>query len=250
VASLPQSGIDKDKSILYIEWMQEHKYPIKQWAKDERPREKLLSQGAASLSNTELLAILIHNGTRERTAIDLARDILKLSHDNLSELGKLSIRELMKVNGIGQAKAICIGAAIELGRRREGSTALDKTAITSSRDIAMFLQSRFRDHRHEVFAVIFLNRSNKVNHFEIISEGGITGTVADPRIILRKALEEEAVNLILCHNHPSGSLKPSRMDEQLTQKIKEAARLLDITVLDHIIVSDCGYYSFADEGIL
>ena len=128
--------------------------------------------------------------------------------------------------------------------------ALDKTLIQSSGDIARFLQARLRDLRHEVFAVIFLNRSNKINHFEIISEGGITGTVADPRIILKKALEEDAVNLILCHNHPSGSLRPSKVDEQLTSRIRDAARLMDITVLDHIIVSDGGYYSFADEGLL
>jgi len=122
--------------------------------------------------------------------------------------------------------------------------------VKTSSDIASYLQTKLKDFRHEVFAVLYLNRANKINHFEIISEGGITGTVADPRIILRKALEEDAVNLILCHNHPSGSLKPSRADEQLTTKIKEAARFLDITVLDHIIVSDDGYYSFADEGLI
>ena len=230
--------------------MQEHKYPIKYWSKDERPREKLLSSGAANLSHAELLAILIHNGTRQLTALDLGREVLRLGKDSLAELGKLSIRELMKVKGIGLAKAITIAAALELGRRRELAGPLDKVTIQSSIDIAQYLQKRLQDLRHEVFAVIFLNRSNKINHFEIISKGGITGTIADPRIILRKALEEDAVNLILCHNHPSGSLKPSRVDEQLTQKIKEAARLLDITVLDHIIVSEMGYYSFADEGLL
>jgi DNA repair protein RadC len=248
--SLPQSGIDENKIIIKFEFMQEHYYSIKQWSKDERPREKLLLSGAVNLSNAELLAILIHNGTRKRTALDLAREVLKLGKDSLAELGKLSIKELMKINGIGHAKAIAIAAALELGRRRELATPLDKTAIKSSSDIAQYLQTRLKDLRHEVFAVIFLNRSNKINHFEIISEGGITGTVADPRIILRKALEEDAVNLILCHNHPSGSLRPSRMDEQLTIKIREAARLLDITVLDHIIVSEAGYFSFADEGIL
>ena len=230
--------------------MQEQYYSIKQWSKDERPREKLLSAGAVNLSVAELLAIIIHNGTRQKTALDLARDILKLGKDNLAELGKLSIKELMKVHGIGEAKAITIAAALELGRRRELALPLEKTTIQSSQDIARYLQNRLRDLRHEVFAVIFLNRSNKINHFEIISEGGITGTVADPRIILRKALEEDAVNLILCHNHPSGSLRPSRMDEELTRKIKEAARLMDISVLDHIIVSELGYYSFADEGMI
>jgi DNA repair protein RadC len=230
--------------------MQEHKYSIKQWSKDDRPREKLLSSGAENLSNSELLAILIQNGTLQKTAVDLAKEILKLGKDNLSELGKLAVKELMKIKGIGEAKAITIVAALELGRRRQAAVPLEKLIVGSSGDIARYLQTKLKDHRHEVFAVIFLNRANKINHFEIISEGGITGTVADPRIILRKALEEDAVNIILCHNHPSGSLKPSRADEELTRKIKEAARLLDIAVIDHIIVSEDGYYSFADEGIL
>lgn len=230
--------------------MQEHKYSIKHWAKDDRPREKLLLNGAENLSNSELLAILIHNGSKEKSAVDLAKEILKLGKDNLSELGRLSIKDLMKIKGIGEAKAVTIAAALELGRRRQSANPLQKTLISHSRDIAEYLQTRLKDYRHEVFAVLYLNRANKINHFEIVSEGGITGTVADPRIILRKALEEDAVNIILCHNHPSGSLKPSRADEQLTIKIKEAARLLDITVIDHIIVSETGYYSFADEGLL
>jgi len=230
--------------------MQEHKYSIKQWAKDDRPREKLLLNGAENLSNSELVAILIHNGSKEKTAVDLAKDVLKMGKDNLNELGKLSINDLMKIKGIGEAKAITIAAALELGRRRQIAEPLEKKAISSSNDIALFLKAKLKDYQHEVFAVLFLNRANKINHFEIISEGGITGTVADPRIILRKALEQNAVNIILCHNHPSGSLKPSRADEQLTSKIKEAARFLDITVIDHIIVSENGYYSFADEGIL
>jgi len=230
--------------------MQEHKYSIKQWAKDDRPREKLLANGPEILSNSELLAILIHNGNKEKTAVGLAQDVLKLGKDNLVELGKLSIKDLKKIKGIGEAKAITILAALELGRRRHSSLSLEKSTIRSSKDIASYLQTKLRDYRHEVFAVLFLNQANKINHFEIISEGGITSTIADPRIILRKALEEDAVNIILCHNHPSGSLKPSRSDEHLTTKIKEAARLLDICVIDHIIVSEKGYYSFADEGIL
>lgn len=230
--------------------MQEHKYSIKQWAKDDRPREKLLINGAENLSNSELLAILIHNGSREKSAVDLAKEVLKLGKDNIVELGKLSLTDLMKIKGIGEAKAITIAAAMELGRRRHAALPLEKKLISSSTDIAAFLQAKLRDYRHEVFAVIYLNRANKIKHFEIVSEGGITGTVADPRIILRKALEEDAVSIILCHNHPSGNLKPSRADEQLTSKIKEASRFLDITVLDHIIVSDAGYFSFADEGLL
>ncbi len=230
--------------------MQENKYSIKQWAKDDRPREKLLVNGSEKLSNSELIAILIHNGSKEKTAVDLAKEILKLGKDNLVELGKLSITDLMKIKGIGEAKAITIVAALELGRRRQLSNPLGKPSVKSSSDIANYLKIKLKDYRHEVFAVLFLNRSNRINHFEIISEGGLTGTVADPRIILRKALEQDAVNIILCHNHPSGSLRPSKADEQITLKIKEAAKFLDITVLDHIIVSEEGYFSFADDGLL
>lgn len=230
--------------------MQEQKYSIKEWAKDDRPREKLLFNGAARLSDSELLAILIHKGSRGKSAVDLAKEVLKLSKDNLSELGKLSIKDLRRVKGIGEAKAISIAAALELGRRRQISGTLQKKTIMTSSDIADYCMARLKDYRHEVFAVMYLNRANKIKHFEIVSEGGITGTVADPRIILKKALEEDAVSIILCHNHPSGSLRPSRADEDLTYKIKEAAKFFDIRVLDHMIVSDAGYFSFADEGLL
>jgi DNA repair protein RadC len=230
--------------------MQANKYSIKDWAEDDRPREKLLRKSPEALSDSELLAILIGKGTREKSAVDLAREILSAGKNSLNELGKLSIKELLKIKGMGQAKAVTISAALELGRRRYTTLLLEKPIIQESRDIAQYLQTRLRDLPHEVFAVIFLNRAHRINHFEIISRGGITGTVADPRIILKKALEEEAVSLILCHNHPSGSLKPSRADQELTQKIKEAARFFDIRVIDHIIVSEMGYYSFADEGIL
>lgn len=230
--------------------MQEQNYSIKQWAKDDRPREKLLAKGPQTLSDSELLAILILNGNKEKSALDLAKDVLKLGKNNLPELGKLTVRELTKIRGIGEAKAVTIVAALELGRRRQALASREKSVVSSSADVATYLQTLLRDHRHEVFAVLFLNRANKINHFQIISEGGITGTVADPRVILKKALEEDAVSLILCHNHPSGSLKPSRADEELTRKIKEAATYFDIKVLDHLIVSDDGYYSFADEGIL
>jgi DNA repair protein RadC len=156
----------------------------------------------------------------------------------------------MKISGIGEAKAITIAAAMELGTRRQAKPLLKKTQIRESREIGPYLQAKLRDYTHEVFAVVFLNRANKINHFEIISSGGITGTVADPRIILSKALENKATSIVLCHNHPSGNLKPSLADEELTLKIKEAARFLDISVLDHIIVSEEGYYSFSDEGML
>lgn len=156
----------------------------------------------------------------------------------------------MTIKGIGEAKAITIAAALELDRRRQAASFLEKPRVDSSSDIARYLQTLLGDYPHEVFAVMFLNQANKVNHFEIISEGGITGTIADPRIILKKALQEEAVSIVLCHNHPSGSLRPSRADEALTYKIKEAARYFDIKVIDHIIVSNEGFYSFADDGIL
>ncbi len=230
--------------------MQEHKYSIRQWAKDDQPREKLLLRGSENLSVSELLAILIQNGARAKSAVDLAKDVLALGKNNLNELGKLHIKELMKIKGIGEAKAVIITAALELGRRRHGSASLDRKIVSASHDIAEYLQSVLKDYRHEVFGVIFLNRANKIKHFELISEGGITGTVADPRIILKKALDEDAVSIILCHNHPSGSLRPSRADQELTEKIKKAAAYFDIRVMDHIIVSENGYYSFADEGLI
>jgi len=230
--------------------MQENKYSIKHWAKDDRPREKLLLKGPESLSDSELLAILIANGSKEKSAVELAKDVLKLGKDSLHELGKLSVKDLTKIKGIGPAKAITIASALEIGRRRQSLSIISKPSVGSSNEIARFLQHKLKDHQREVFAVIFLNQANKVNHFEIISEGGITGTVADPRVILKKALEENAVSIVLCHNHPSGSLKPSKADELLTKKIKEAALYFDIRVIDHIIVSELGYYSFADEGLL
>lgn len=230
--------------------MQEQKYSIKSWAKDDRPREKLLLKGTESLSDSELLAILIHNGTREKTAVDLAKQILKLGKNNLAELGKLSVKDLMKVKGIGEAKAVTIAAAMEMGRRIQTMTAIPKLTVSSSREIAAFLQPQLKELQQEVFGVLFLNQANKINHFEIVSKGGITATVADPKIILKKALEANAVSIILCHNHPSGNTRPSRADEELTQKIQAAAKLFDIKVLDHIIVSESGYYSFADEGLL
>ena len=230
--------------------MQEQNYSIKSWAKDDRPREKLLSKSPMALSDAELIAILLNNGSRDKSALDLARELLRLSQNNLQELGKLSTFDLMTIKGIGEAKAVIITAALELGRRRQASIALEFPVVTGSRDVALYLQQLFQDHHHEIFVVLFLNRANKIRHSEIISSGGITGTVADPRLIMKKAIEQEAVGLILSHNHPSGNLRPSKADEELTYKIREAAKLLDIRVMDHIIVSNEGYFSFADEGLL
>ena len=223
---------------------------IKTWNIDDRPREKMRMKGAGQLSDAEILAILIQNGTKEKTALDLGMELMKRSNNKLSELARLSIRELMKTTGIGMAKACIITASLELARRRLASEQLTTDVVTGSASVAKYLQARLMDLPHEVFAVVFLNRANRIRHFEVISVGGITGTVADPRIILKKALEEDAVSLILCHNHPSGNLRPSRADEELTSKIRNAAKYFDINILDHIIVSTDGYYSFADEGIL
>jgi DNA repair protein RadC len=223
---------------------------IKNWSVDDRPREKMQAKGAIALSNSELLAILINNGNKDKSALEIAKDVMALGQNNLNELGKLSLKDLQKLKGIGIAKAITIAAALELGRRRQGSELLSKTVIRTSGEIAQYLKANLKDYTHEVFAVVFLNRANKIISFQIVSTGGLTGTVADPRVILKKAIEAEACSIVLSHNHPSGSLKPSRADEELTQKIRMAATYLDIKVVDHIIVSDEGYFSFADEGLL
>jgi DNA repair protein RadC len=227
------------------------KQTIKNWAIDDRPREKLALKGADTLSNSELLAILINIGTPEKSAVDLAKELLDAVDNNILRLAKLSVKDLvnLKIKGLGPAKAITIAAALELGVRRNMADNKKET-VQSSKDVALYLQAQLQYKKHEVFAVVFLNRANKINHFEVVSEGGITGTVADPRIILKKALEHDAVSIVLSHNHPSGNLRPSRQDQELTNKIKEASNYFDIKVLDHIIVSEEGYYSFADEGIL
>lgn len=226
------------------------KTTILDWVQDERPREKLRKKGVFSLTDAELLGILIQTGTKEKTAIDLGRELLTVCKGNLQQLGRLSLKELMRTKGVGEAKAITILAAIELGRRRQATQSLEKPVVTSSQGVARYLQTLFADYEHEVFAVLYLNRANKINHWEVVSSGGMSGTVADPRVILRKALEEKAVSMILCHNHPSGNLKPSIADKELTNKIREASRFFDINLLDHIIVSQEGYFSFADEGLL
>lgn len=224
--------------------------PIKSWSIDDRPREKMLHKGAAALSNSELLALLINNGTGNRSAVDLAKDVLLLGNNHLEQLGRLSLKDLQKVKGIGIAKAITIAAALELGRRRETAGFMMKTIIKNSSDIAGYLKAALKDYNHEVFAVLFLNQGNRILDYKIISSGGISGTVVDSRIILKTALELGATAIILCHNHPSGNLKPSNADTSITQKIKAAALLMDIKLMDHIIVSNEGFYSFADDGIL
>jgi DNA repair protein RadC len=223
---------------------------IKNWAVGDRPREKLLTKGKESLSDSELIAILLNSGSGQESAIDVAKNVLRLGGDNLDELGKVSIKDLMSIKGIGTARAVTLVAALELGRRRHSSLILDKKRVRTSNELAEFLKASLKDHPYEVFAVVFLNRSNKIKHFEIISKGGLTHTIVDPRIVFLKALEVQATSLVLCHNHPSGSLRPSRADEEITAKLKSAGKLLDINVIDHLIVSDEGYYSFADEGMM
>jgi DNA repair protein RadC len=231
-----------------MENLDNNKTSIKNWAEDDRPREKMAKHGAEILSNAELLAIIINNGSKDKSAVELAQEILRLGQNNLDELGKLTLSDLQKIKGIGLAKAISIAAALEIGRRRSTSNILERTKLTKSKEIAAYLRTVLKDQPNEVFAVLYLNQANKVKNFKIMSRGGITGTVADPRVILKQALEESATSIILSHNHPSGNLKPSLQDKELTQKIKIAASYLDIKVLDHIIVSDEGHYSFADAG--
>lgn len=230
--------------------MQSKNYPITQWAIDDQPREKLLRKSPMALSDSELLAILINKGTPKMSAVDLGREIMKMGQNNLNDLFKLTVSELKTLPGIGTAKAVTVVAALELGRRRHASEPQKKITLSNSQESANYLRALLRDQPAEVFGAIYLNQASKVNHFDMISHGGITGTIADPRMIIKKALEEDAVNIILCHNHPSGNLQPSAADRQLTRKIKEAAALFDIRLLDHIIVSEEGYFSFADENIL
>jgi DNA repair protein RadC len=227
------------------------KFSIKHWAPDDQPREKLLHYGAHTLSNSELLAILINNGTPTTNALDVARQLLQAADNDLLKLSTLTIKDMVnnRIPGFREAKAITVAAAMELGVRRASSQS-QKQQILRSSEMADYLRASLQFRQQEVFAVVFLNTANKVIRTEHISEGGFTGTVADPRVILKRALHHNATALILCHNHPSGNLRPSRADELLTQKIKNAAAYFDIRVIDHIIVSHEGYFSFADEGIL
>jgi DNA repair protein RadC len=223
--------------------------PINQWAEDDRPREKFLLKGKSSLSDSELLAILIGSGSRNESAVQLCQRILCSANNNLSQLGKLSIKQLTEFKGIGEAKAISIAAALELGRRRRAEDAVELEKITSSRSVFEIMQPIIGELPHEEFWVLYLNNSNKVIHKAQLSKGGITGTVVDSRIIFKTALEYNATSLILTHNHPSGKLLASNADREITKKIKSAGQQLDILVIDHIIITETGFYSFNDEGI-
>ncbi|MDP4280516.1 MAG: DNA repair protein RadC [Bacteroidota bacterium] len=232
--------------------MDEYKehFTIRNWAEEDRPREKLLIKGRKSLSDAELLAILLGSGTRSESAVDLARRIIQEVNGNLAELSRMGIKELTKFNGIGEAKAVNILAALELGRRRSESEVIAREKITNSRDAWEVLKSSMDDMPYEEFWILLLNKANKIIRKVIISEGGISGTVVDPKKIFKIALDHHASSIILGHNHPSGNLQPSEADMKITRKIRDAGNLLDINVLDHIISGDNGYYSFADEGSL
>ncbi|WOD44459.1 RadC family protein [Hwangdonia lutea] len=225
-------------------------FSIKNWAQDDQPREKLLYKGKTALSDAELVAILIGSGNREESAVALCKRILASVDNNLSELGKLSVEQLMQFKGIGEAKAITIAAAMELGRRRRGEEALQKNKITSSTSVFELMQPIIGELQHEEFWIIYLNNSNKVIQKNQLSKGGITGTLVDVRLVLKNALQVGATGLILAHNHPSGTLKPSEADKQITNKLKVAAESLDIKVLDHLIITEKAYFSFADENTL
>lgn len=226
------------------------KITIKAWAEEDRPREKLLLHGRRALSDAELVAILIGSGSRTETAVELSKRILHSLNNDLDKLGRLSVSDLSRFKGIGEAKAISIIAALELGRRRKEAEVENVIKISGSSDIYSLMRRYFEDLNHEEFWIVLLNRANKVISKHLISKGGQAGTIADPKIIFQTALENHAASIILSHNHPSGNLKPSQADISLTQKLVSAGNMLDISVLDHLIFTNSAYYSFADEGMI
>lgn len=226
------------------------KLSIKELASEDRPREKLVLKGVSSLSNAELIAILIGSGNRNETAVELSQRILKSQLNNLNNLARLSVKDLMETKGIGEAKAISIIAALELGKRRSIQEIHERKKITSSNDVFQLYQPQLIDLPFEEFHVVYLNRSNNILKSQKFSQGGVSGTIIDSRLVLKEAIALLASSLILCHNHPSGNIKPSQSDIEITKKLKQGASLFDIQVLDHIIIGDKKYYSFADEGII
>ncbi len=229
--------------------MEQTKFPITHWSEDDRPREKLMLKGKSALSDAELIAILIGSGSRNESAVDLSKRILASVANNLNALGKVSLSQLISFKGIGEAKAITIIAALELGRRRRAEEAVELTKITSSKVVFEIMQPIIGELPHEEFWILYLNNSNKVLSKAQQSKGGITGTMVDVRLVFKAALELGATAIILCHNHPSGALVPSEADRHITKKLKLAGESLDVKVLDHLIVTETKYYSFVDEGI-
>lgn len=222
--------------------------PIQQWAEEDRPREKMLLKGRSALSDAELIALLLGSGMANQSAVDLARQVLQRCHQNLDELSKMTIKDLIKVKGIGPAKAVTLVSALELGRRRNYAVSKERIVLKASQEVYDYMKPHLLDLPHEEFWVISLNRANVVIRANKISSGGLSGTVVDTRMLFKEALENLANSIILVHNHPSGTLKPSEADEYLTKKIVEAGKFLEIPVLDHLIFTDRGYYSFADHG--
>jgi DNA repair protein RadC len=229
-------------------WME--KLTIKSWSLDDRPREKLLYKGKKALSDAELIAILIGSGSRNESAVSLSKRILLSVNSNINALAKLSVEKLTTFHGIGEAKAISIITALELGKRRQLETALELPEITSSKAVFNQMQPLIGELQHEEFWVLYLSNSNKVISKQHLSKGGLTATIVDVRLLYKRALELACVGVIVCHNHPSGKLVPSESDKKLTQKIKIAGETLDINLLDHLIITEKAYFSFADEGIL
>jgi DNA repair protein RadC len=223
---------------------------IKAWAEEDRPREKLMTKGRSALTDAELLGILIGSGIRNMTAVDLAKLILQSVGNDLNNLAKLSVKDLSKFKGIGEAKAINIVAALELGRRRKETENVKAPKLFASKLIYNFMKPYLLDLQHEEFWILILSQASELIKIEKISSGGITGTIADPRIIFKLALENSGTSIVLCHNHPSGNLKPSNADLQLTKKLVEAGRFLDISVQEHLIFGNDGYFSFRDEGVI
>ena len=223
---------------------------IKNLSVDDRPREKLLLNGRSSLSNAEILAILIGSGSRDKSAVQLCQEILKEVNNDINLLAKKSVKDLMKYKGIGEAKAISIVAALELGRRRKDETTVKNTKISSSNDAYVYIKHLFEDLHHEEFYILLLNRANVIKSHHLISRGGLSGTVADGKLIFKIALENMASAMILCHNHPSGNLKPSQSDIDLTKNLKDFGALIDLPVFDHLIITDTDYFSFADHSMM
>ena len=230
--------------------MEENKLGIKSWAEEDRPREKMIEKGTHVLTEAELIAILIGSGSRDETAVELSKRILSSVGNNLNALGKLNINDLTRFKGIGEAKAVSVVAALELGRRRNETEIIKRNKITSSKDVFDILKPILIDLPFEEFWLLILNRANLVIKKEMISRGGVSGTVVDTKIIFKAAIENYASSIIICHNHPSGNLKPSEADIRITKNIKEAGKLMEIPLLDHLIVAETGFYSFADEGML
>ena len=223
---------------------------LKTWAVEERPREKVMANGIQFLSDSELLAILLGSGIRNMTAVELARHLLLSVDNSLHELGRQSLGDLLKIRGVGPAKAITILAAMELGRRRAGIHHIEKTPVKSSRTVFELFHPLLGDLEHEEFWLLMLNRANRILGRYKVSQGGLAGTVIDTRIILKKALDNLATSIIVCHNHPSGNNQPSDADVKITEKLKKAAEMLEIKLLDHVIIADKSYFSFADEGLI